>query len=296
MLTGTERMKTVHHRIIFCMSLLDIIQSTACGFSTFLAPKDSPTMYAYGSVVTCDMQGFMTQLGQSVMFYNCALTLSFLLQIRYKVQERTIRHKIEPLIHLISLGWPFATAIAGLKMELYNFGGNRCWINPYPFGCFESVEIMCTRGQDAFKWRWIFIGGWIIFWMIWLPASTLSIYCTVRKLEFRIKSRQIESRTQQLPSSRRRRVSISKSTRNLGIQCMLYSGIVYFTLTWPFALRIVEQTTNTQPFWLVIVNQILYPLQGLFNFVIYMRPRVMKVREENPEMSCFWAICEVLYK
>lgn len=295
-LAHPNHIRKIHKRIVFCMSAMDVIQSLALGFSTFPAPRDSHTIYAYGNVVTCDIQGFIHHMGQSVMCYNSVLTLTFLLRIRFNMSEKKIRTRIEPFLHLISFVWPLATAVVALKMDLYNFGSNRCWIHPYPFDCTKDENIPCTRGQNAFLWRWVLFAGLSGIWMIWLPLSNIWIYCTVRRLEVRIGKRLITSSSgTQSSSSRKIQVTTSEKTKTLGIQCILYSIIIYMTVLWPFIARIVEQKTGLEPFWLVITNQVFYPLQGFFNWIIFMRPQMMKLRRESPEKGWLWVVHQAIY-
>ena len=38
-----------------------------------------------------------------------------------------------------------------------------------------------------------------------------------------------------------------------------------------------------------------YPLQGFWNFLLYIRPGVSAVKKENPDKSIFGVICEVVF-
>mmetsp|Transcript_62425 Transcript_62425/g.73940 ORF Transcript_62425/g.73940 Transcript_62425/m.73940 type:complete len:386 (+) Transcript_62425:107-1264(+) len=177
-----RNMAQLHKRILLYMSGFDIIQSISAGMSTFAAPGDAPVMYALGNTMSCNIQGALTQLGFAVPFYNCALSSTFLLRIRYNYSEVQLR-KIEPLMHLIAIGWPLGSTIAAWIMTLFNFGGNRCWINSYPFRCNEEEGNECTRGHNAYLLRWILIGGWYVIFLIFIPCCMLATYLTVRNAE-----------------------------------------------------------------------------------------------------------------
>lgn len=284
-------LRRFNNRILLCMSLMDIIKSVSCGLSTFPAPKDSPTPYAYGNVVTCDIQGFMLLLSYSIVFYNCLLTLNYYLQTTRNFSEKKTRQRVEPLAHLFAFGWPFVTSIIGLKMELYNFTGNKCRIGSYPFDCIKNENIECTRGKNAFIWRHIFVGVWAPIWMIWLTVSSVWISCRIRRLEVRNVRRDIETGT----ISSHLRILFASETKILGEQCILYSTVVYFTFAWPFFLRTIQRITNCRPFWLIMVSQIFFPLQGFLNLLVYARPEVMNIRRENPQMSWYDVITEFFH-
>jgi len=116
-------------------------------------PRGTPFVFgARGSTQTCTAQGFFAQIGVSSVMYNASLSTYYLLVIRYGWPESRIV-KVEPLLHAIPLIFGFATMIAGLFLQLFNYGVWDCWIAPYPLGCEESWrnggKTTCERGDNA---------------------------------------------------------------------------------------------------------------------------------------------------
>jgi hypothetical protein len=78
---------------------------------------------AMGNRTTCNVAGFFLQIGGIGAFYNAALSHYFFMVLRYRMSEREIAQKHEPIIHAVSLGFPIATALAALFQDLYGPSG-----------------------------------------------------------------------------------------------------------------------------------------------------------------------------
>jgi hypothetical protein len=64
-------------------------------------------------------------------------------------------------MHLLSLGFTFGTAVAGIALELYNPLGWGCSIAESPRGCNQSYKnedggYPCVRGNNAFVYVYVF--------------------------------------------------------------------------------------------------------------------------------------------
>lgn len=159
-------------------------------FDTAAVPTfESPGVVgALGSEATCTAQGFFIQLGFAVPLYNCVLCMYFLLVIKYHKPERDLQKFFEPIGHLLSLGYPLGTAIAGAVMDLYHSNGFFCWIEPYPYKCNELPEFLfqtkdwyrCTKAENAFYFQWIFGGIILLFSFVAIAVIMTVIYCSVR--------------------------------------------------------------------------------------------------------------------
>ena len=76
-------------------------------------------------------------------------------------------------------------------------------------------------------------------------------------------------------------------SRQIAIQGMLYVCAFYVTWLFPTLQRITELSVSKNYFVLQILDTSLLPLQGLFNFIIYIRPRLMSYRKKHPTIG-FW--------
>ena len=146
-----KRRSRVYHRILFGMSLHDVLYSIKAFVSTWPIPSDTPETVVYGALgtqETCVVAGFFGQgAALTSIFYNASLTVFFLLVVKYGYKEHVIRRKVELWLHVIPLLVGWGTAVAGLPLQLYNAFGWTCWINSYPLGCIDNVD--CERGDNA---------------------------------------------------------------------------------------------------------------------------------------------------
>lgn len=70
--------------------------------------------------------------------------------------------------------------------------------------------------------------------------------------------------------------------RNVAIQCLLYLGAFYVTWTTATILRTVQSLGGKSSYGLVLSVGICIPIQGILNFIVYIRPRYQRYREANP--------------
>lgn len=123
---------TPYNRLLVAMSAYDIITSIALGASPFLYPKDtSNKALVYGNEASCTLIGFLNQLSYSGTLYNGFLSLYFLLTARFGMQNKEIARRIEPSMHIFSVGFPTLTGFVGLFMGVYAEPevGLGCWVN-----------------------------------------------------------------------------------------------------------------------------------------------------------------------
>jgi len=81
-LHSRQNREKVYHQLLFGMVCFDICTAVAWAFSTAPIPTEvydavwvGFTYGAAGNVVTCTAQGFFTQLGLTLVFYNVSLSL-----------------------------------------------------------------------------------------------------------------------------------------------------------------------------------------------------------------------------
>jgi hypothetical protein len=78
-------------------------------------------------------------------------------------------------------------------------------------------------------------------------------------------------------------------------QAIWYLSVFYLTHVWATTTRIIQQVRNGKTFFgVVLVHSIFDPLQGFSNFVVYQRPRYIKIRRAQPNIGVFGAIWRAL--
>ena len=109
------RLSSVYNWIIFGMSLFDIIGSVCIAFTTIPMPMDQiyPFSRTYGTVTTCEVQGFLLNLAFGVcLLYSGGLSFFHLCLISIKLPDNIIRKFVEPAIHVISLSVPVCVCVS----------------------------------------------------------------------------------------------------------------------------------------------------------------------------------------
>lgn len=237
----------MYHRILFFMSLTDILNS----FAFFLANWPMPPPDGVGDQVTCDVQGWMLQFGLSIPIWNALLAVNFLLRIRYEIPEERIKSK-EFVYHLVAWVWPLATAFACLGLELFNDALLWCWIAPFPSGCGPTgtTGVQCERGKDFIVYQFVFFFGplWLCLLVVW--TCMYLIYQHVLQHEKNMSRNGIRVR--------------EKKSKQVRLQALFYSSA--FLLTWLFGSvnRVVQAAEEESVFGLVALHSFFVPGQGFF--------------------------------
>ena len=180
--TDIPKRKHPYHRLLFAMSVYDILESLWNFTSTWPIPKGTENVFgASGNTATCSAQGFFLTLSVAVPIYNALLSLYYLLVINYNFKDTQLRRWVEPSMHAIAFIWAFGTATSSAAMGLLNNANLWCWIAPYPSDCLDSLrypdEANCIRGDNAWAYRWVNTLYWA--WSGWestFSSSFLGIF------------------------------------------------------------------------------------------------------------------------
>lgn len=261
----SERLNNVYNRLLLVLSICDLMISSASFASTWAMPVDDPQTFLIhnkGNQTTCDLQGFFIQFGGfSVALYNACLCLYFLLSTRYSISNAKIKRFYEPLFHIISLGFPFSVGVFSVMNDFMNPTPSVCWIAEKPRGCIGDE---CIRGKDYLKVRLYGCFVPILLSMITIVVSMTMLYTHVRRLEDAVHSY----------SSRWTRKLSGRQSKRVFRQAMLYIGafaLVWVTYMIQICLVKVYAGDSAIAYWTLFVVQILCPLQGFFNALIYAR-------------------------
>ena len=167
---SSQRLSTVYHRIMFGMSISNIIGSTAMALSTLLMPKswppeeyppevvigfknwNTPPGMRLGNIHTCEMQGFMWLFGTVAMFsYNANLCVYYACSIALKMKDKTIRRKVEPFFHVIAMLVALGVSIQPLIMKSYNPSDWEAWctVRNICYGYDSDGAVLCIRGTSG---------------------------------------------------------------------------------------------------------------------------------------------------
>ena len=282
-----RRFTTPYFRIMLCLSAADITYAGAKMFSTFAAPKHTHGLYfSSGNQTTCNAQGFFLILGMIQPLYVASLCINYLMVIKYSKSDEYLSKKLEPWMHLVSLGYPLSGAIACLTLGYINSSPSNCWIGPYPMNCDIHDVRTCIRGENHYMMRWICSGSVIIASVTVISFCMLQVVLFVRKRLLVMKRRF---------SFANRTISTCTNLENqykaVTQQALLYVGVFLLVWFFGFLFRVSKKTRNP---YLLIPAQVLNPLQGFLNFFVYIWPRYTKTKQENPDRTFWWLIKDAI--
>ncbi len=131
------RLDSSYHRIMFGMSIGDIVSSIAIAFThmPFPRPGISETVdkmfpdcpYRKGNVMTCDIQGFIYFTGYCLScIYSGSLCVYYYYVIARMMDDDVIRRKVEPFLHMIPATISLITGILIYFLKGYNPGFAWC--------------------------------------------------------------------------------------------------------------------------------------------------------------------------
>eukprot|EP00551_Chaetoceros_affinis_P005987 CAMPEP_0203667596 /NCGR_PEP_ID=MMETSP0090-20130426/4406_1 /ASSEMBLY_ACC=CAM_ASM_001088 /TAXON_ID=426623 /ORGANISM="Chaetoceros affinis, Strain CCMP159" /LENGTH=182 /DNA_ID=CAMNT_0050531805 /DNA_START=168 /DNA_END=717 /DNA_ORIENTATION=- len=134
---STKKLSTPYRRLIFGMSVGDILLSGALVTGPFAIPADSPNAnWSRGNVSSCDTNGFFMVLGSmAVPLYTYALSLHYLCKLNFKMTEDVFYKKIEKKLHCVMCVFLLVISVTGLVLNVYGqipsgsfcyFSQNRC--------------------------------------------------------------------------------------------------------------------------------------------------------------------------
>ena len=261
---------TSKNNILGGLSGMDIIQSIAYVASS--APSPAGTWYgSIGNSITCKIQGFMVQVGFGVPCYSASLALFYLLVVGKNYQTDLFAKRIEPFCHIVSIGIPLISAIVLISLnKLGGKGTGVCWV----FDAFHPRETYIVA---------LVSGGVIVC------ICNAFVLFAMGKIVLSIRQRRLAMRRY---SFRGREPTVLIDMEKKSLQQGLLFSMAYFFSYAPSALVILLLSfgvwgVNSGGLYntVVILQNIFLPLHGLWNFVIYARPLVEKVRLRDPSMT-----------
>lgn len=257
------KLSSTYQRFLLMLSLSDIFNSFFLILHPFLIPKESNIKWAAGNQTSCSFVGFFFVFGALVVsLYNCFLSLYFYLSI----QASPTRQK-EPEHHV---GKPeLVTHLA-------------CWLLPIAFGAaatgtksvnFDPTIELCLVTSEDSALSYIFQATIMVTAFLGF-ATTVAVKCYVSETLKGGREPGFDANSLSHDTEQRLAAVCSQS--------ILFTTSYLFCFVWPaLALTISPKSTDAY-FVLQLLAFLLYPLQGLFNCSIYLRPRYQMLRQMYP--------------
>ena len=303
-LRDRKRRNLTYHRLLCGMSMSDMIGSFMCVLSTWPIPKGEAFL-ASGTVQTCSAQGFFNQTAAlCTPTYNISLAIYYLLVVVRGWKEHRVAG-LEKYLHAFPIAAGLGTGIAGLVLKLFNGAGWICWIAP---GLPNHPE-RHNPNYGVFRLAFLYADAWAI--ILFLAATMAIIYFHVLKQE-----RSLDKYVSSSFASKKR-----KQSRKIRNQAFLYVAALYMTwifgsvsigvandgslrstehvqyhvnysclltvsLFSPFqfkhqTFRLMQFAGKKPPPAIIVLFVTFFPLQGFFNLVVYMFPRIHRHFEKG---------------
>lgn len=288
-----KKRKMCYHRLLFGMSFFDFLSSIGFFAGTWAQSEfEWGASGSIGNAATCNASGFVIYMGSlAIPWYNAALNVYFYLAVCRGLRARRLKKHFEQYLHMIIFLSAIIAATIPLFFQLYN---------PYHFFCFIT-------GRSNQKGLNIFFSLYIasVFLCSIIIASTMiAIACRAKKTLNRSESYRFNSDRLESRQSWRRRNIYSEVT----IMALLYSipfvitwliPVLWVTcvfISWTTSFHIVPMTQHSIHYASKVYISIFVPLQGFFNWLIYMRVRLLKIgsRVYNAGSSVFLRVNELV--
>lgn len=258
------KLQKPNNRFLLVMSILDVLQSIAYALTVLPLPQSSGVYGAMGNDATCAAQGFFIQFGLAIPCYNASLCYWFLKSITQNMHPNEFRKQLEPYCHITSLLVPFVSAVVYISLDLFNVRGYVCWI----------------QGDTPYVLILELLAG-----AIPVISFTIVLYCLIRVYySFIVKERLMRQYSTSASGMQwRSRSNSSLISKQLAARQGLLFGCSFFITYFFSSMNVLFFKGFGGPF--EIPQAIFTPLQGFWNFVIYAKPTLERIRQEYPELS-----------
>jgi hypothetical protein len=288
-----EKLKNTYHRIMFVLSLTDMIYSSSVGLTTLPMPRDVGEVYpafagrGFGTSLTCTFQGFISSASVTfIAWINISLSVYYLLKIRYRTPKEKLRKYFEPIMLVLGLSICLIFSWSYLRRDEINPVPYAPWCSggDYPFACSEVDINLCIRGgnektrggTEGFK---TFLVIYLMVQMVPHAVCFILNYISVRRLE-----KQAEALQENQPQSSETETETYASSRGhnyskiLIVQSAMY-GVAFFACNSISAPLTFVPPMNKAP--LQVLALALRPLQGFFCMLIFVYDKMYIIRAVN---------------
>jgi len=197
-----------------------------------------------------------------------------------------------------------------LGFQTYNNAGWNCWLASYPKGCNAELG-QCTRGEHVFIFRWL---HYAIIWsaVLVVTIAMIVIYASVyiqEKSTARFTDHRRGSVMRPPPTTQQAndagpaslaesggsgRTQKTSKSRKVMEQAFFFCIAMYLTWIFTTVTRLIQVAGGQPPFPLMVFQVIFFPMQGVFNFLTYLRPRYLRTKAKHPNISTFELLKQVL--
>jgi len=267
-----QRRRSIYHRLLLGLSLYDLTMSCAVLVGTWAIPAETPDIFmASGTQGTCFAQGFIIQMGIGVPLYNASLALYYFFVINLGWNDSLMR-KVEVWLHAVPNVIALLTSIAGAI--ILDTEGNR--------GLYHNSNLWCWTAPPANPiYRIVFY-----YALVWAAMAIATFSMAVIYYRVLVTERHMAKDASNGDSTTSvRRSKNKKASNKIASQAIFYIISFYLTFLFPSWTRISQMVKGYVEFPVLFLFTIFLPLQGLFNAMVYFRPRFLSYMAANPSKS-----------
>jgi hypothetical protein len=299
-----QKLSTTYHRIMTFMSLFDIISSLFIALGTVMVPSDNVYKFAgpmLGNKFTCQVQGWFILFSiAGANALNVCLSWYFVCKLAFQIGTQTISKYIEPIMYAYTVGLACFISSFYLVKDLIhsNAYDSFCVFVPYPESCDEDKWYdwnYCTWKdgdiEKYFKYANVaYIMILVHFVLIVIGMSIILWTLHREKQEMRdliqrddqqmstAEGNETEENSKEIAMSELRHSNV------LILQALMYIGA--FFLTW--VLNVLSGELNIASMETDAINSVLFPLQGLWNLLIFLYDKSYLIRQVSSDNLGFW--------
>lgn len=278
-----------YQRIMAMYSVNDILYSLFYWFmGSWMIPTETGWLGALGNTTTCSIQGFIAYaFGSGSVMYQMMLALQMMLLVTYKWTPRKFAEKIEYRMHWFILLFTTIAASVPLFFQGYNPQcGAVCTINPLPFKCGNwsggDGTTDCVLGNPTVTDIYLyFLSFLVVVTTLFCTVAMIAIYRTVYNQEKR-NARYSFAGNDEADHSQSKRIRKSM---------VLYTSSFYVCWIFPIAILAVPNTPRA----LRIFSQLLMPLMGFLNMLVFIQPKCVKYQKDNEGTGLMTAYSFVIF-
>jgi len=261
---------TPYDRIMLVLSACNILSSITIAINHYLLPSGTG-VWAIGNSATCQARGFLIQFSSfSAIWYNGLLSYYFLFTVLSQARRKDYVRTLEPWMHLTGVFFPVA-AVTGLFLGWYD--SDLCWIED------ETI-------------KYIVAGIPLLFVYLSMIVNYSAIYAIVRKAV---------RKTVRSPEHFAGSASVQRRIKKEATILMFSYVAAFFGCITPTVVKEILEayfgytSTDSRIYPLYILVAIFCPLQGFFNFLIYIKPAYTRFRANNPSKSVRFVLHQALF-
>jgi hypothetical protein len=277
-LKSPKKRGMAYHLQMLALSIVDILFSTTWFVLDWPAAK-SGWCTAFGFL------GLLTVTPEAMLSAGVCVYYLFFVYFQWS-EEKILRY--QRVLIMFPIIWGLITAILPLAQGMINPGPRTCWLRPAPLACTGSE---CTPDEfyyELYQFIFLQIPRWISF-----GVGVISMCCVYYKV-----SKDEREHGGQAPAGwlwfvqpeEGQDASRAMRSRRMARQAFWYLLNFFLTYVGSTARTIVLAYDGKPSFGLRCFITIFLPWQGFWNAIIYIRPRYMRNREKNPNMSIWRAI------